>query len=103
MSVRIERARPSDAPELARIAAETMQGAWSERSIGEEIARSHSEVAVAVEEEGGAIAGFSITWRVADEASLLLIAVRERAQRRGIGRRLLRAAERSAQDAGMGT
>jgi ribosomal-protein-alanine N-acetyltransferase len=80
-----------------------MQGAWSERSIGEEIARSHSEVAVAVEEEGGAIAGFSITWRVADEASLLLIAVRERAQRRGIGRRLLRAAERSAQDAGMGT
>jgi ribosomal-protein-alanine N-acetyltransferase len=100
VAISIDRARSEHAPLLAAIAAEAMPGAWDVRSVAEEIAREQADVFIAVNETG-AIAGFSVSWRIADEGSLLLIAVAPAQQRRGIGRRLLKEAERSGSLGGM--
>lgn len=93
MSV-IRRAEPGDLPVIAAIAADVLDGAWTAASLGEELARPIARVFVA--EGAGAVDGFAITWHVAGEVSLLLIAVARRAQRSGVGTRLLEALEAAA-------
>lgn len=97
--VEIRRATPADAPVLGEIAREVIEDPWPEGSIAQEIRRDIAEVLVASAE--AAIVGFLICWRVAEEASLLILAVRRAQQREGIGRALLLEAETSAKRAGM--
>jgi ribosomal-protein-alanine N-acetyltransferase len=56
-------------------------------NLREELARPFARARVL--EEDGAVAGFAVTWRVADELHLLNVAVRPSLRRRGLGERLM--------------
>lgn len=91
----IRAARVEDAPAIARLAAEDDAGAWTERSIAEELARPQAEVLVAErpgsEPGSSPLAGFAVAWFVAGELGVLSIAVARSERRRGIGARLFAA------------
>jgi ribosomal-protein-alanine acetyltransferase len=97
----IRRATSGDARAICGIARAVLEDPWSERAIEEEIGRTSGLVLAAA--EGERVVGFAIAWFVADEASVLLIAVADDAQRRRIGTRLLGAIEASARSRGART
>jgi ribosomal-protein-alanine N-acetyltransferase len=84
---RIRRAERADVDAILAIARDEITDPWSKASIEEEIARDNGEVLVAVED--ARIVGFAIAWFVADEATLLLIAVASNERRRGLAGALL--------------
>ncbi len=73
---------------------------WSRALFEEEIGRRFSDAIVAVDEPGGAVAGYAICWTVGEESHLLNIAVRPDVRSRGIGRSLLRECIRRSTVAG---
>jgi [ribosomal protein S18]-alanine N-acetyltransferase len=99
LSLEVREARAADLDQMFEIACEVIVDPWSRSALAEELARKHALVLVAA--RGETIEGFVIVWLVADEASVLLVAVRRSAQRSGIGRVLLSAAEARARAAGM--
>jgi ribosomal-protein-alanine N-acetyltransferase len=73
---------------------------WSRALFEEEIGRRFSDAIVAVEDPGGAVAGYAVCWTLGGESHLLNIAVRPDARQRGIGRSLLRECIRRSARAG---
>jgi ribosomal-protein-alanine N-acetyltransferase len=86
--LRIEPARPSDAPALAAIAASALADPWSEAGFAEEIGLPEARVWVARGAAGEAV-GYLVAHRVLDELQILSLAVAEGRRRRGAGRALL--------------
>lgn len=82
-------ARLSECGEIAALAAEVLAETWSAPQISSELALPEGRVWLA--RERGRLAGFLIARRELDELHLLLLGVAPAAQRRGLGRRLLRA------------
>lgn len=83
-------ARISDAAAIAGLAAAVLPDAWSEPQISSEVAMPEGRVWVA--RAAGQLSGFLIARRELDELHVLLIGVAPGARRRGVARRLLRAA-----------
>ena len=81
--------QPSQAAELARIAASSLPEPWPERVFAEELARPRSRSLVATCD--GQVVGYALGWRVLDELDLHSLAVDPAWRWRGIGRGLLRA------------
>jgi [ribosomal protein S18]-alanine N-acetyltransferase len=88
---RIEAATESDAPPLARLAADAAVPGWSESSLASTL-RDASTIARVVRGAAGAPIGFALVRAAAEEVEVLLVAVDRRVRRRGIGRALLAAA-----------
>ena len=85
---RIEAAIARDAASLARLSAEALPEAWSERGFAQEIEAPVARVWVARGCDGEPI-GYLVAHAVEDELQLLSLAVEARYRRRGIGRMLL--------------
>lgn len=93
------RIEPAGAPDLDALAAlAALAGGWSRVDLAAELERPVAEVLVA--RAGGVVRGFVLQWVVAGEASILVVAVDPAARRLGVGRRLIRAAERRAEAGG---
>ncbi len=87
-TVRVERARPTDAVALARLAAAALPEPWSEAGFAEEIERPEARVWLA-RDGAGATHGYLVVHRVQDELEVLSLAVAAAGRRRGTGRALL--------------
>ena len=102
--IHVEFARPSDAQALAMMARDLIETdlGWTyrEERIGSFIADAES-VALVVRESDGTIGGFAIMKFGDERAHLVLLAVRPKYRRRGIGRRLLAWLVESALTAGV--
>lgn len=84
-------ARPLRADDITRVAEierATFSEPWSERVFAETIAADHV-AGFAVEDTAGALAGYAVCARVADQGEILNIAVVPHARGRGLGRELL--------------
>jgi len=92
----------ADARAIAELSREYIERglgwSWTEARVAHAIA--DPEINVAVVREGAAIVAFGIMSYRHDAAHLLLFAVRESHQRRGIGSHVLRWLEQVARDAG---
>lgn len=88
---------PASAPEMFALHAPLFDPPWSAESIAGQL-REPSSFALAV--WGEALEGFVLCRTAADEAEILIIAVAEHAQSRGLGRALMAAALRTAEAAG---
>ena len=95
---RLEAATARDAAALARLAAEALPEAWSERGFAQEIEAPVARVWVARGPDGEPI-GYLVAHAVEDEIQLLSLAVDARYRRRGIGRILLEHALEQEPDA----
>jgi len=104
--IRIINAREEHLPQVLAIEHASIFPPWSEGALLNEIGREDGLFAVAVEKadgfdaQDGAVAGFCIVRRVADEAELYQIAVREDSRRRGIGDALMDEAVRYCRSQG---
>ena len=85
---RVEAATARDAAALARLAAEALPEAWSERGFAQEIEAPVARVWVA-RGRGGGLIGYLVAHVVGDEFQLLSLAVAVRYRRLGFGRLLL--------------
>ena len=101
--VRIEIARPADAPAIARMSRDLIEYAlpWSWRAprVLRHVCRADSTVITARCRDE--LAGFAIMRFGTEEAHLDLLAVRRRFQRRGLGSEMVRWLEASARVAGV--
>jgi len=90
-------AGPFDAPVIAALHSQSFdQSGWSPRSVSEVLAMPGAfGILIVVEDRP---AGFLLARVVADECEILSLGVSPMAQRRGFGRRLLRAAMTRARD-----
>ncbi|MDT8436066.1 MAG: ribosomal protein S18-alanine N-acetyltransferase [Gemmatimonadota bacterium] len=79
--------RSDDLPAVMHIERTSYTQPWEERSFRALMRRPSADLTVA--EADGAVAGFSVTWTVADEAELGNLAVADGWRRRGVGRALL--------------
>lgn len=84
-------ATAADIPLLAAIEVRAQKHPWSEAQFAEELALPQSQVLVArsAAEPVGAVAGYSVTWVVADELQILNICVAPEYRRSGVARALL--------------
>ncbi|MCR9220783.1 MAG: GNAT family N-acetyltransferase [Alphaproteobacteria bacterium] len=108
----IRAGRPEDAPACAEIAvraftldrwhadpripdpaADAFKRAWVENDV-----RGRADAVLIAEDAGGAVEGFLLVLERRDAAVIDLIAVDDRAQRRGVGRRLLTALSAACAD-----
>jgi len=78
---------PEDIEAIARIEHAAQPTGWTQEQLAEELAGDNAIFLVA--EEDGAVCGFSIGWRVADETHVLDVAVDLNHRRRGLGRALI--------------
>jgi len=92
----IELARENDIAEIMALERAAFSPAWTEGAVLRELDSGDAFFAVA--REGGQILGFVVLRYMADEAELFQIAVRADARRRGIGDKLLQAAENDARE-----
>ena len=84
----VEAATARDAAALARLAAQALPEAWSERGFAQEIAAPVARVWVARRSDGEPI-GYLVAHAVQDEIQVLSLAVAAPHRRRGVGRALL--------------
>jgi [ribosomal protein S18]-alanine N-acetyltransferase len=84
----VERARPGDAPALARVAAASLPAPWSELAFAEEIAAAGARVWL-VRGPAGEPVGYLAARRVLDEVEVVSLAVSAEWRRQGLGRALL--------------
>ncbi|HTV50467.1 MAG TPA: GNAT family N-acetyltransferase [Steroidobacteraceae bacterium] len=103
MSIALELARLADAPVLAGMSSRLIEAGLAPSWPAERIARHirHPENVVLTGRHAGQIAGFAIMHFADVSAHLNLLAVESGAQRRGLGRTLLRWLEASASTAGI--
>jgi ribosomal-protein-alanine N-acetyltransferase len=101
--LRFRRMTAADLPAVLAIERRSFPRPWSPASFQRELALAWSTLEVALEERlvGPRVIGYACTWRVADEAHLMNVAVHPGRRRRGVGRRLVErvlseAAERGA-------
>ncbi|HYB13274.1 MAG TPA: ribosomal protein S18-alanine N-acetyltransferase [Myxococcota bacterium] len=88
--VRIVRAQARDAAEIAAIAKRSLREPWSEQAYANELREGLSRVWIAREESArGAIVGYVLAHRIADEVHVLSVAVDPPWRRRGTARALL--------------
>lgn len=80
----------TDIPAVLEIENEAISPPWSEGALLNEVGRTDGLFVLAVED--GAVLGFCIVRRAADEAELYQIAVREDCRHRGIADSLMKAA-----------
>jgi len=87
------------AAELARLHAELFDQPWTIESLHELLAHPGSAAFLARVGDPPETAGFIVGRIAADEAEILTLCVREKWQRRGVGRRLVEAVIRAAKKA----
>lgn len=97
--MQLRRATPIDAPAVAAMEAVCFADPWSESAIATDLAADACRSWIA-EEEGAAV-GYLLGTRVLDELTVARIASLPSRRRKGVGRRLLEHAIRSAQDGGV--
>ncbi|MBI4818256.1 MAG: ribosomal protein S18-alanine N-acetyltransferase [Deltaproteobacteria bacterium] len=97
----VERAGPSDVPELASLLARVGIDGWGEVAVERELERADSIVLCHRSDAG--LEGFAMARWVVDECELLAIGVDPSLRRRGVGRQLLAAVERAAFERGVVT
>lgn len=81
--------RAEDLDEVARIAADAGEHAWTRSALEAELAREVARCRVAREREGGPALAYALWWDVAGELSLLTIGTAPAARRRGLARALV--------------
>jgi [ribosomal protein S18]-alanine N-acetyltransferase len=86
MRISLRKARAGDELELARLASAVLPEAWSAQGFAASLETESARALVA--EEQGALVGFALARRAADEAELLSLCVEPVHQGRGLGRRL---------------
>ena len=77
----------TDVPAVCRVGARAFPDAWIASDYDDELGQPTSRSWVLI--AAGDIVAYLVAWRVIDELQILHIAVDPRAQRRGLGRRLL--------------
>jgi ribosomal-protein-alanine N-acetyltransferase len=87
-AARIDLATAADLDALAALAEEVGVTGWSRASLASSLAGPDA-LAVAARDAAGALEGFGLARRAADELELLLVAVAPGARRRGLGRALV--------------
>jgi dihydroorotate dehydrogenase electron transfer subunit len=88
--IRISRATAADAAQIAAIANASLREPWSAQAYADELSRGHARVWVAREDAArGAIVGYVLAHRIADELHVLSVAVEPLRRRRGTARALL--------------
>ena len=87
----VDRATPLDAALMAALHASCFASPWGEAAMAQFIAGPDTLclIASAVDDSGGAPAGFVIARKAADEAELLTLGVAPASRRMGLGRALL--------------
>lgn len=85
----VEPATADDLDAIDAISRASFPAPWPRQSYVDELARPHAHVEVA--RQGGAVAGYVVTWSVVDELHLLVIATAPALRRRGIGDALMAA------------
>ncbi len=100
-AVRLREMVPADLPEVMRIERAAFRYPWSELMLRSEMAHewAHLVVAEAGAAPRQAMLGFIVFWIICGELHVLNVAVDPPAQRRGVGRELLRAAMDRARQA----
>jgi ribosomal protein S18 acetylase RimI-like enzyme len=99
--VAVGAAGPADVPEIARLAARDLEGAWSERGFADQVAKQGAAVWAARDGARGELSGFLVAERILDELHVLSVAVTPARRRRGIARALVARALESASSAGV--
>ena len=89
--MKLRRVTEADGPALAELHAAAFDAPWPADDILR-FATDRGGFALAIEENGGALAGFILCRLIAGEAEVLTLAVRPAERRRGIGRALVEAA-----------
>jgi [ribosomal protein S18]-alanine N-acetyltransferase len=95
MTIRIERALPEDATELANLHAQALPPGWSAADLAAFCRDKHKIVLKAA--SGGRLPGFTVLQFAADEAEILTLAVSEEARRQGMASLMLRTAIESCE------
>lgn len=94
-------ATPEDLPLLLALEETAFDEPWPAGAFAQELELPQAAVWLAFDDEGADEAiGYADFWVVADEISLLNIAVRPDRRRRGLGRRLLEIVERVGRERG---
>lgn len=97
--IRISRANPPDAAQIAALAKVSLREPWSAQAYADELSRGHARVWVA-REDAAPIVGYVLAHRIADELHVLSVAVEPLRRRRGTARALLAEALRIEAQAG---
>ena len=93
-------ATPDDLPLLLALEESSFEDPWPEGAFAQELELPHASVWLAFEDGDAAAVGYADFWVVADEVSLLNIAVRPDRRQQGLGGRLLDLVERVGRDRG---
>lgn len=94
----IDRATVADLDAIDAISQASVPGSWPRQAYADELTRPHATVDVA--RVAGAVVGFAVTWAVAGEVELLVIATDPARRRQGVGHALMAAVCAAADGAG---
>jgi len=86
--LRVREARADDLPAVERIESASFADAWPREALAEELRPDPLRLPL-VAERDGAVVGYLMAWRAADELHILNLAVDAAERRRGVGQRLL--------------